>query len=241
MNLKVLFSQLRPWMAFKMLCFTASNRILNPCGNVFFGISAEDQVIQTLLGKPIPGYYVDVGCYHPVRFSNTFGFYLRGWRGLTIDANSDYIDLHKKTRPRDTSVCCAVSDSEETVVFTKFSENSISTISPEFVKEVGNAVSVISEEKMKTRTLNSLFLEHHVPDEFDFLSIDVEGQDFEVLCSVDLMKYRPRLIVIEMRKFSFEDLSSNDICCHLAKSGYKLIAYYSINGFFLRRDLISSE
>lgn len=241
MNLRTLFSQLRPWMAFKMLCFTASSRVFNPCANAFYAISAEDQVIQTLLGKPKTGYYVDVGCYHPVRFSNTFGFYLRGWKGLTIDANCDYIDLHKKTRPKDTSVCCAVSASEETVVFTQFSESSISTISPEFVKEVGNTVPIVSEKKMKTRTLNSLLLEHQVPDEFDFLSIDVEGHDLEVLRGVELTKYRPRLIVIEMLRFSLKDVASNGICRHLEKSGYRLIAYYNINGFFLREDLVPSE
>jgi hypothetical protein len=127
------------------------------------------------------------------------------------------------------------------VTFTKFEENSISTISSEFLKEVGNSVPIISEEKMKTRTLNSIFHEHNVPKEFEFLSIDVEGHDFEVLTSVNLEEYHPRLIVIEMRKFIFENLQSNRICSHLENNGYKLIAFYNINGFFLRKDLISSE
>jgi hypothetical protein len=78
MNIKVLFSQFRPLMAIKILCFTAINRLLIPQANIFFGISAEDQAIQTLLGKLEIGYYVDVGCNHPVKFSNTFAFYMRG-------------------------------------------------------------------------------------------------------------------------------------------------------------------
>jgi len=102
-------------------------------------------------------------------------------------------------------------------------------------------MSIISDVKMKTRTLNSLFVEHHVPHEFDFLSIDVEGHDLEVLRGLDLTEYRPRSVVIEMRGFSFEDLSSNDTCCHLEERGYQLVAYYSVNGFFLRRDLASGE
>ncbi len=241
MDIKVLFSQLRPWMGLKMLLFTAFNRMLNPYGNIFFGFNAEDQVIQTLLRHPKNGFYVDVGCNHPIRFSNTFIFYMRGWKGLTIDANSELIDLHKKIRPKDISVCCAVSDSEKMVVFTKFKDHSISSISEEYVKEVENAVPIVSEENMKTKTLNSILREHNAPNEFDFLSIDVEGYDFEVLSSINLTQYKPRLIVIEMRKFCFENLRSNNICSYLEKNGYKLIAYYIINGFFIRQDLIPSE
>lgn len=241
MDLKVLFSQLKPSMALKMLLFTAFNKLLNPYGNIFYGFSAEDQVILTLLGYPKKGFYVDVGCNHPVRFSNTFMFYMRGWNGLTLDANSDLIDLHKKIRPKDISVCCAVSDHEKDVVFTKFTDNSMSSISSEFVREFQNAMPIVSEEVVKTRTLSNIFIEHKVPNEFEFLSIDVEGHDFEVLRSVNLAEYKPRLIVLEMRKFSFKDLHSNQICSHLDNNGYKLSAFYNINGFFLRNDLISSD
>ncbi len=55
MDLRILFSQLPPWMAVKMLLFTACNRMLNPCGNTFYAIGAEDQVIDSLLGHPNTG------------------------------------------------------------------------------------------------------------------------------------------------------------------------------------------
>jgi FkbM family methyltransferase len=235
LDINVLFSQLRPFLAIKMLCFTAFNRLLNPYGNIFYGFSAEDQVIQTLLGYPESGFYVDVGSNHPIKFSNTFAFYTRGWKGLTIDANSSLIELHKKVRPKDTNICCAISDSEESVVFTNFSDDSMSSISADFVKEFQDVVPIVSKEIIKTRTLNSILKEHNIPSEFDFLSIDVEGHDFEVITSINLVEYKPKLIVIEMRKFSFEHIRSNNIVAYLEKSGYKLVAYYSLNGFFLRR------
>lgn len=237
MNLKALFSQLRPWMGVKMLCFTASNRILNPYGHVFFGFSAEDQVIQTLLGYPEMGYYVDVGCNQPVRFSNTFAFYLRGWKGLTIDANFRLVELHRRVRPRDTSICCAVSDTEKTVVFTECQEDLLSSISAESATESRSEVPIASQKKMRTRSLNSIFMEHSVPTEFDFLSIDVEGYDYEVLLGINLAEYRPRMIVIEMKGFRFENLQSDPICTYLKENGYMLVAFYHINGFFMREDL----
>lgn len=228
-------------MAIKMLLFLACNRLLNPYGYVFYGACAEDQVIHALLrthgGFPKSGYYVDVGCNHPIKYSNTFSFYLMGWRGLTIDANANLIAHHKKVRPIDLSLCSAVSDSEKLIVFTRFSDNTFSSISSEFVKEFQNVLQIVSEEKLKTRTLNSIFIEYNVPKEFELLSIDVEGQDFEVINGINLLEYKPRLITIEMRGICFKNMNSNNIYTYLTEHGYDLIAYYHLNGFFLRRDL----
>lgn len=97
---------------------------------------------------------------------------------------------------------------------------------------------MISVEKLKTRTLQSIFVEYGIPREFELLSIDVEDHDLEVLRSVNLMMYQPRLIVIEMLDFSFENIPANDICAHLARYGYTLVAYNITNGYFLRKELI---
>ena len=93
---------------------------------------------------------------------------------------------------------------------------------------------------MVTRTSNSILTEYKTPEKFDFLSIDVEGHDFEVLSSINLLKYRPKLVVVEMRGLP-ENLKSNPIYHHLEKHDYKLIAYYPQNGFFMRKDLITNE
>ncbi len=95
---------------------------------------------------------------------------------------------------------------------------------------------VLAKENVTTRTLESVFVEHNIPHEFEILSIDVEGHDYEVLRGVNLAEYRPRLIVIEMRTFSFEPGYSDRIISHLVENGYSLVAYYGINGFFLRKD-----
>jgi FkbM family methyltransferase len=236
MDIRVLFSQLRPWMGIKIFFFTAFNHLLNPYANIFFGISAEDQVIDTLLKHPKRGYYVDVGCNQPIRFSNTFNFYLRGWKGLTIDANPELIALQKKIRPKDNSVCCVVSDSEKEVIFTKFHDNNLSSISPGFTAAIEKSVAIISKESVKTKTLNSIFLENNVPNEFEFLSIDVEGHDFEVLRGIDLTKYSPSLIIIEMIDFSFINYRTNKIVKYLKDKDFQMVGYYSVNGFFLRKD-----
>lgn len=241
MDFRILFSRLRPLMGLKIILFTACSRLLNPHANIFYGISAEDQVVQTLLKHPKTGYYVDVGCNHPIKFSNTFVLYMRGWKGLTIDADSRMIDLHMRIRPKDVSVCCALSDSEHEVVFTKFEDSSVSSVSPEFTMEMKNSVKVLGEERLQTRTLQSILCENAVPNDFDLLQIDVEGHDYEVLQGIDLNEYRPKLIMVEISKLQIENYTSNKICAYLKENGYDFIAYYNINGFFLRKDLIDIE
>jgi hypothetical protein len=66
----------------------------------------------------------------------------------------------------------------------------------------------------------------------------VEGHDFEVLSGLDLKKYKPKLIIIEILDFSFKNYQSNKIVSYLEKPGYRIIGFYNINGFFIRNDLV---
>src|SRR5690554_2751995 len=71
-----------------------------------YAVAGEDKVIEGLLKPKItqPGFYVDVGCNHPTLFSNTYGLYRKGWRGVCIDANQELIDLYALYRPKDKAV-----------------------------------------------------------------------------------------------------------------------------------------
>src|SRR5580765_8223162 len=97
-----------------------------------FAQGAEDFIIRLITAFQVevsePGYYVDVGCNLPVTDSNTFDLYLRGWRGLNIDANRDLIQICDKYRKRDINVSAAISDSEREVVFHRSATHLVSTI-----------------------------------------------------------------------------------------------------------------
>ena len=73
----------------------------------------EDLFLTSLLGyERTEGTYVDIGCYHPVDYSNTYIFYQRGWSGLAIDANPDWKPEWQKFRPRDKFINAAIGLSE---------------------------------------------------------------------------------------------------------------------------------
>jgi FkbM family methyltransferase len=237
MDFKVHFKQFSLWPALKLIGFTAVNRLLNPYGYTYYGHVAEDVVISKLLGNPNRGFYVDVGCHHPIRFSNSFAFYFRGWNGITIDANAVLINQHRKIRPKDISINCAASDKEEKILFTQFEDDSLSSISRDFINKQQRNHRIISETELKTRTLNSILKENNCPSKFEFLSIDVEGHDYEVLRGVDLNEYHPKLIIIEIQGLHYEKIKSSIIYNYLDNQGYEFVAYYGINAIFLSKSI----
>jgi FkbM family methyltransferase len=225
------FRQLRLRDAVRLLGLKVLQRALDPWASTSYAQTGEDRIVTTLLAGTT-GFYVDVGCNHPVRYSNTFELYKRGWRGINIDANEQLIDLCRRTRPRDVSVCAVVSNSARHVVFTEFDDSVVSSISDEHVARWRQERKVIGERPVSTRTLHDVLSAVDAPQRFELLSIDVEGHDFEVISSLDLSVYRPKLIVIEMHDFSLVEPHRNKTWSHLMANGYQLIGYAVMNGYF---------
>ncbi|MEO0969835.1 MAG: FkbM family methyltransferase [Cyanobacteria bacterium J06639_18] len=176
---------------------------------------------------------MDVGCNHPIHYSNTFILYRRGWTGINIDANEKLISKYKRLRKRDTNICAVVSDQEKEVVFTEFDDSFVSSINTEHVENWKNHRQVSNQKVVRSISLNTILEKYNAPKIIDLLSIDVEGHDFEVLSSLDLNIYRPRLIVVEIHKFDINNPSASKVYKHLIEHNYKMVSYAVMNGYFL--------
>ncbi len=229
------FRQLKPLEAIKYLGLKAIQSVLDPWASVSYAQTGEDRIIATLLDGRSTGFYVDVGCNHPIRYSNTFALYKRGWRGINIDANAQLIDRYRRVRPRDVSISAVVSSSSRDVVFTEFEDDVVSSVSAEHVARWKAEQRVVRERHAKARTLNDILDSVDAPHRFDLLSIDVEGHDLEVLSSLDLDRYRARLIVVEMHDFPLREPKRNETWSHLVANGYEMVGYAIMNGYFLDR------
>jgi FkbM family methyltransferase len=184
-----------------------------------------DRGVRLPFSRPriAPGFYVDVGAFSPKDLSNTYWFYRRGWRGINVDAAPGSMDAFRATRPRDVNLETAISDADGEATFYLWSTHSgTNTLSPEHVarwREQGAAPP--REVRVRTRTLTSVLDEHLPPGQaVDFLSVDVEGHDLQVLRSLDWSRYRPELVLVENEVDSPELLVSSPISELLAKSGY---------------------
>jgi FkbM family methyltransferase len=191
----------------------------------------EDIILREILKKEISnGFYLDVGCYHPKKFSNTYMLYKKGWSGINIDMEEDKISLFNMVRPRDLNVLSAISDKEEEVTLYRYSKYGLgSTIDKRIASETTD--SIYDKTIVKTKTLTEVINESLYKDtQIDVLSIDIEGMDFRVLKSLDIKKYSPKVIIIEDHHKKIEDILETDTFKFLVQNNYILRSwsFYSL-------------
>lgn len=182
----------------------------------------EDLIIDKFF-KNFTGKYVDVGCFNPIKYNNTMLLYLRGWRGINIDLNPVSIDLFNIARKRDKNIIACVSDKRK---FSKiYFDHNFSELNSIYKDNKKNfALKNIKKIKVKTKVFSDL-----VKDKFDFLNIDCEDSDYDILKTIDLNYYKPKLICIEVRpKYKFK------IYKYLRLSGYKLFQIKKVSHIFVR-------
>ena len=196
-------------------------------------MEGEDLIIEDLTKNIKNGFYVDAGCYHPLHLSNTFLLYKRSWNGINIDISEFSIKLFNYLRPNDVNINSAVSNTEKEISFyyqKKLSQ--LSTIKKEISNErmQGN----IKEKKIKSFKLNSILNQSKFKNrQIDFLNIDVEGADFEVLKSLNFTIYEPKIICIEIME---KNIFDSEIYNFLKDINYKKIwsSKSSFNHIFLK-------
>lgn len=240
-TLKTYLQQFSLVNAVRFILSDVAVRVLDGGRRRAYSQTGEDLALNCIL-RSEPGFYVDVGCNHPTRNSNTFALYKAGWRGICIDANPDLIEQFTRLRPRDVSICAAISDEEKEAVFTDFVDDLFSSLSAEHVGSWKASTAIARQRPVNTRTLGGILNELNAPHAFDLLSVDVEGHDANVLRSIDLDVYQPQVIVVEMHGFDINSPNDSDIYRYLTARHYRFAGFLVLNGYFVRsnRQLLSS-
>jgi hypothetical protein len=180
----------------------------------------EDTIIIKYF-KNFIGKYVDIGCYHPIKYSNTALLYKKGWTGINIDLNKTTIDLFNFTRLRDKNIFACLSDREKIVDM--YIDNEFSALNSIYKNNIKNH-KIKKYQKIK---INTKVFSNVVKEKFDFLNIDCEGNDYNILKTIDLKKYNPQIICIEVseknKKLIYKYLNANH---------YKLLTIRSLSHIF---------
>lgn len=202
-----------------------------------FSQEGEDLILNRIFEKRknYKGFFVDVGAHHPYRFSNTYLLYKKGWKGINIDAMPNSMKAFNKVRPRDINLEIPISDKKEVLTYYAFNEPAINGFSKEVSekKDGKDHFKLLFTKDIETFTLEEI-LDQYLPKKqtIDFLSVDVEGLDFEVIRSINLEKYRPEVILIEIINSSLSDIESFPLIQYLEKYGYTVYAK-TVNTIFL--------
>ena len=199
---------------------------LNSHAGTYYSQEGEDILLSRIFGEQAEGFYVDVGAHHPRRFSNTCFFYKRGWRGINIDALPGSMKVFQKFRPRDINLELAVSEREQVLTYYMFNEPALNG----FSKTISEKRQ--TDEYKITNTIDVLafplyvILDKHLPlgQSIDFLSVDVEGLDLQVLESNDWKKYSPKVILVEILANNLTAIENDPVYNYMVNQGYILFA-----------------
>jgi len=201
------------------------NSLLTDYATKTYSQEGEDLILRKVFGRKNNGFYIDIGAHHPKRFSNTYFFYKKGWNGINIEARPGSKILFDKNRPRDINLEFAISSEPKELTYYMFNEPALNGFSTQNVENLKDhrEFKIIKEIKLNTQRLDTVLARYISPKQnIDFVSIDVEGLDFDVLISNDWNLFKPNIILIEDPNFDFK--VGSEISTFLESYKYKLFA-----------------
>jgi FkbM family methyltransferase len=183
------------------------------------------------------GFYIDIGAGHPVYDNVSFAFYLAGWRGITVEPNPTLAALGREVRPRDRlhEVLVGAAAGEATFYLQREFHGLSTTIAEHAraaEKEVGRGAESLT---LPIVTLTTL-CEQHAPPAIDFLKVDVEGAEADVLRGGDWQRFRPKVVVVEAIKPFTLKPAWDEWEPLLARHGYACVWDDELNRYYVAEE-----
>ena len=215
-------------------------KIYSPKKSYSFG--GCDLLIDYIFKSKKKGFYLDVGCQHPVSNNNTYLLYKRGWNGMNIDLDPKNIRLFNLERPNEINICkCVSSNNSKKDLFFFHSGSPINSLE----KKTINNKSNFSLKKINTFTLNSILEDHKIKD-IDYFNLDVEGHEIDILKNFDIKYYKPKVISVEfidyqMKRLEFKNNDINrvlqsDLYNYFTSNDYHFVNWSHADLIFVHKD-----
>tara|TARA_B100001029_G_scaffold175719_1_gene177545 strand:- start:99 stop:797 length:699 start_codon:yes stop_codon:yes gene_type:complete len=200
-----------------------------------------DLLVDYIFKSKNKGFYLDVGCQHPISNNNTYLLYKKGWNGINIDLDKKNINLFNLERPKDINICaCLSSKNDIKDLYFYHTGSPINSLEIKTTKNNNN----YTIKKINTISLNSV-LKNIKTSNIDYLNIDVEGHEMEVLKGFDINYYKPNVISIEfldfkMNKMEFknnnlESILNSDIYKYFTDNNYHFVNWIHADLIFVHK------
>ena len=225
-----------------------TNRLSNLKKKLFsakksFSFGGCDLLIDYIFKSKNNGFYLDVGCQHPVSNNNTYLLHKKGWSGVNIDLDEKNIKLFNLERPNDINICkCISSDNSEKDLFFFHPGSPINSLEKKSIKDKSN----FSLKKIKTYTLDSILKNLNIKD-IDYFNLDVEGHELSILNNFDIAFYKPKVVSVEfidyqMKKLEFknnniEKVLESDIYKYFITNDYHFVNWLHADLIFTHKNL----
>lgn len=249
--IKISFNKVK--MSFNNACVSLVEKIISAKKNLkpmkfrylkkSYSQDGEDLFMMSFFedSEDYKGFYVDIGAFHPYRFSNTQAFYEKGWRGINIDATPKSMHLFKKYRSKDINIECAISDSQGELSYYSFEEAALNTFDEKLANEYVNEGWELKEKVTLQTCLINDILENNLPKDrkIDFINMDIEGLELKILKSFNFEKYAPDYFLIEELDYinnDFVESFNSEIFKLLSSKDYQVIGKRNRTVFYKKSD-----
>lgn len=196
----------------------------------------EDVMLNRLFQGKDTGFYLDIGAHHPTYDSVTKAFYDRGWRGINIEPVKEFFNLLQQERPKDINLNIAINNHENELTFFELQNSGFSTLDGEIAAKLAqeNDLNLI-KYPVKARSLAEICQEY-VNCPIDFLKIDVEGWEEQVIVGNDWVNFRPSVIILEATWPGKPIRKKTKILEFLETQDYHFVYFDGLNDFYLAQE-----
>jgi len=194
----------------------------------------EDLHLLRCFGERRDGFYIDIGSGHPVYDNMSFAFYLRGWRGITVEPNPWLSQLTRAIRPRDRHIEAAVGAAPgETTFFLVDEYHGLSTTIADHARAAQRQFGKGARSLTVPVVTLAELCRAYAPASFDFLKVDVEGAETDVLLNGDWQRFHPKVVVVEALAPYTLAPAWDAWEPFLATHGYRYVLFDSLNRYYL--------
>ena len=203
-----------------------------------------DLILNHIFKDKIDGFYIDVGCQHPIKNNNTYLLFKKGWTGINIDLDNVNIDLFNFFRPKDNNINSAISNKVEKVkLFYYHQKSPINTLDEKI--SLKQQAKIEKKIDIQTNTLENI-LDNYSIKTIDLLTIDVEGFELKVLNGLNFDKYKPSVIIVEFLDLeankweipynNLDNVLKSEIYSFLINKNYKLVNWVNGDLVFIQKN-----
>jgi FkbM family methyltransferase len=196
----------------------------------------EDYHLSLAFAGQAAGTYIDIGAGHPIADNVSFWFYERGWQGIVVEPQSELAALYGRLRPRDIAVRGLVGRESGEADFHMVDRLHGLSTTREDVAQKARAFDVNYQTLRLPVTTLAQLCESHGASSIDFLKIDVEGAESDVLFGGDWERYRPKVIVAEAVSPMSSEPSWQDWEPFLLAHGYRFVLFDTLNRFYVAQE-----
>jgi FkbM family methyltransferase len=202
---------------------------------VSYAQNFEDVLLRRVFFGQESGFYIDIGAADPIYDSVTMWAHERGWSGINIEPTAAFHERLKSLRTRDVNLDVAVGRTVERRPFFEVSNSALSTLDAAVAESARALGYVVTRRDVAVTTLKKICEEFKV-SQIDFLKIDAEGWEAEILAGADWQVNRPRVVLVEATAPNTTRSTHSEWEPTLLSAGYVFACFDGLNRYYVRTE-----